>query len=472
MTDRLDDNGVSHNAVPFRVGVTVMPEWFAYEGIDAVLDRVEALGATAIATSPYVLEEAPDGIGAREPPLDAGAGSVRPLDRALFGRHALWVRTAPSFEHDFARYRGLRYQPSPPDELTRRQSDLIDNVVQRASERGVVVYLQVMAASPPGYRVQFSSANDDDACLGPDGRRHDQRVDRNASLASAHVGAYTATLVAELAQRYPDVHGFRLDWPEYPPYDFRSALFDFHPSAKALMEARGNPPSRAAFDVLAWGEALRREVVRDPSSAFDGEIWCAAFDARGPFAALREAKQDAVLALVARVRAALDALPGPRRRLELQAFPPPLHMFSGFPFDRLTGLVDAVGIKLYTMHWPMIARFWARDLVGTSLHLEDDASVALARAFGFVDARVAANELHYPEPGERHPVGERAQIAKIESAIALAGDVPVIAFAHTYGPLDDVAQRACLAASSGAPVWLNRYGYLSNAKIAALGAVL
>ena len=46
---------------------------------------------------------------------------------------------------------------------------------------------------------------------------HPQRVDRNASLASPHVQAYGAALLAELADRYPGVHGLRIDWPEYPP---------------------------------------------------------------------------------------------------------------------------------------------------------------------------------------------------------------------------------------------------------------
>ena len=57
-----------------------------------------------------------------------------------------------------------------------------------------------MAASPPGYRVQFSGAVDEDQCLGPAGERHDARVDRNASLASDHVGAYISTLLVELAE--------------------------------------------------------------------------------------------------------------------------------------------------------------------------------------------------------------------------------------------------------------------------------
>ena len=77
------------------LGVTVMPEWFQCEGIAPVLDRVQAMGATAIATSPYVLEVAPDGEGGREPPADGEAGRVRPLDRPLFGRTELCLIPVP-----------------------------------------------------------------------------------------------------------------------------------------------------------------------------------------------------------------------------------------------------------------------------------------------------------------------------------------------------------------------------------------
>ena len=46
--------------------------------------------------------------------------------------------------------------------------------------------------------------------------------------------------------------------------------------------------------------------------------------------------------------------------------------------------------------------------------------------------------------------------------------MPVVAFAHTYGPVDDVVRRAGIARESGMPLWLNRYGYLSDAKLDAL----
>lgn len=463
---------------PATLGVTVMPEWFQHEGVDAVLDRIAALGATAIATSPYVLEPARDGEGAREPPPDGDAGRVRPLDRPLFGRTELWVRTAPAFAHDGARYRGLRYQPSPPSALTARHADLLDRVLAAAGARGIAVYLQVMAASPPGYRVQFSGAVEADQCRTPDGALHASRVDRNASLASPDVQAYAAALVSDLAARYPAVAGFRLDWPEYPPYDFTSALFDFNPAMTRHFAAGGHDRDDVARGVRAWRDALVQAVRTAPvgdaraiGAVLDAHDWSALAGEGGPLQPLFAAKRAATRELVGIVRAALDGVPGPRRALELQAFPPPFSAISGFPIDALAGLADRVGIKLYTMHWPMIARYWARDLAGAASPDGLDAlTAAIALRFGFTDDLCDGARLRYPEPHEAHPVGVRAQQAKLAAARDLAAPVPVIAFVHAYGPLPDVLARYELARATGLPLWINRYGYLSDAKLAALAA--
>ncbi|MEO8484895.1 MAG: hypothetical protein ABI585_01015 [Betaproteobacteria bacterium] len=465
------------NCLP-AFGVTVMPEWFQSEGVEAVLDRIAALGATAIATSPYVLEPAPDGEGGREPPPDGEAGRVRPLDRPLYGRTELWVRTAPAFEHDPRRYAALRYQPSRATPLTHENAGLLDRVIEAARARGIEVLLQVMAACPPGYRVQFSGVADDDRCLGPDGEPHDARVDRNGSLASPHVVAYAAALCAELAERYPDVAGFRLDWPEAPPYDFRSALFDFHPAMGALMRDAGHDPREVARAVLAWARDLRAAAARAATAgpvAVHGALlaadWHALIGDDGSYAPLRAAKREAVLRLLRGVRRALDTVPGPRRRLEPQAFPPPFHRVSGFPLDALGGIADRVGIKLYTMHWPMLARYWARDLVGASAAPReiDAVASAIAALFGLTDGLVADGALlRYPERDDPHPVGALAQRNKIASAIDAAGRVPVVAFAHAYGPIGDVVARVGLARDAAPAAWINRYGYLSDAKLAAL----
>jgi len=104
-------------------GVTVIPEFFQVEGVEAVLDNFQRRARVdAIATSPYVMMPMPDGQGGREPPIDAGAGSVRLLDRPLWGRRELFVRTAPSFAADSSLYRGLRYQPAAADDSRGRRA--------------------------------------------------------------------------------------------------------------------------------------------------------------------------------------------------------------------------------------------------------------------------------------------------------------------------------------------------------------
>ena len=460
------------------LGVTVMPEWFQYEGVDAVLDRLQRIGATALATSPYVMAACTDGEGGREPPADGDAGKVRPLDRPLWGRRELWVRTAPSFEHDLSRYRGLRYQPSPPDAATHAEGGWLDRLLDAANARGMAVYLQVMAASPPGYRVQFSNVLADDACLGPDGKPHGQRVDRNASLGSPHVVAYVTTLLVELALRYPRVTGFRLDWPEYPPYDFRSALFDFNPAALAQVAHAGHDPAALARDVSSWSRQLTQAAAvsanRGPRATRDallGAGWNSLTAIDGPLRPLFDAKRAASLSLLRACRAALDTVPGARRRLEPQIFPPPLHRVSGFPIDALDGVADAVGVKLYTMHWPMLARYWARDLLAdTGGAAEQNAvTAAIADLFRFTDALDEDGAaLRYPEPHEAHPVGTQAQSSKLLAARQLAGATPVRAFVHSYGPLSDVVARFDVAGATGLPRWINRYGYLSDRKLQAL----
>src|SRR5262245_44467069 len=222
------------------VGVTVMPEFFQVEGVARVLDNLQArAGITAIATSPYVMAPAPEGTGSREPPIDAGAGSVRLLARELWGRRELSVRTAPSWTPDAALYRGLRYQPAAPDDLTLAHGHVVADAIREAKRRDLDVLLQVQAAIPPGYRVQFGGPVEEDRPRLPDGSTPAVRVDNNASLASPHVHDYARALVADLLRAYPDVDGIRIDWPEYPPYSLDSAFFDFGPHAASEAKTTG-----------------------------------------------------------------------------------------------------------------------------------------------------------------------------------------------------------------------------------------
>ena len=62
--------------------------------------------------------------------------------------------------------------------------------------------------------------------------------------------------------------------------------------------------------------------------------------------------------------------------------------------------------------------------------------------------------------------------ASCRQARSRAGQTPVYALAHGYGPPEDFARRL-RAAWNGAQglVWINRYGYLSDEKLDAIGAI-
>jgi len=462
------------------LGVTVMPEYIQTEGIDRVLDNlVGKAGVTAVATSPYVMAEADEKTGSREPPIDAGAGAVRRLDRPLWGKRELWVTTSPAFEPDARLYAGLRYQPPPPTGLTRVQGGLIREFLAAAQARHLKTYLQIQAAIPPGYRVQFGGPIEDDKPRLPDGRIP-ARLDNNASLASPHVRAYTEALIRDLCRAYPAIDGIRVDWPEYPPYTLDSAFLDFSEHARRAAQRLGFDfeAMRSAAAAL-YGSLLGRLQTEDllPWSEPDGGRYRLARALAARPALLDWLRFKAVLVeeLLAGFRRALDETG--LRRLELvpNAFPPPFSLASGFDFERAARHVDGISVKLYTMHWPMMVSFWGKALKAANPRVDERELVRAVVCWMDIEdgeAKPSLSDYVYPEPEAPHPVGAQAQARKIRWAQREAGKVPVYALAHGYGPLEDFRSRLRTAwNSSERGVWINRYGYLSDAKLEAIGEI-
>ena len=141
-------------------------------------------------------------------------------------------------------------------------------------------------------------------------------------------------------------------------------------------------------------------------------------------------------------------------------------------FKRAAKHVDGICMKLYTMHWPVMLRFYGDVLSKANLKASEAAIVqALQRWMEITDdtrsTRLA--DWVYPEPDAPHPAGENAQTKKAVYAQREAGARPVYAVVHGYGPLEDFRRRLGIARrASTHGVWINRYGYLSDAKLAAL----
>lgn len=453
-----------------HVGITVMPEYFQTESVTAVLDRVEErLGANALTTSPYVAARVQPGEGFREPPDDAGQGSTRMLDRPLWGQSEVWMKTAPSFAPDERRYRETAYRPDPATDLTSSDGPILQEIVSETRRRGMRCYLQIMAAIPPSYRVQTGQPLDEDQPMLPDGRPVPARVDRNASLASGNLRRYMEALIGDLCATYPEATGIKFDWPEYPPYHLHSLLADYNPQVAPYADEIG-----LDFEGLRHAMAqvcpdlFIRDGIRD-QAAPDAMI-AQISDTDHPLARHLRLRAHLVASYAAFLTNCVRRHSEGRMRVFLQGFPPPWSRLSGFEGKRLSTLADDIGIKFYTMHWPMIGQNYAAH-ASRDLGLPEEAVHKwFARHFlGHAAGERVPDMLSYPAPDEAHPIGRSAIADKI-AAFGLPG---VIGITHGYGPIADVVDRlVATAEATGNRFEINRYAYLSDAKLDAMSAAL
>jgi hypothetical protein len=179
--------------------------------------------------------------------------------------------------------------------------------------------------------------------------------------------------------------------------------------------------------------------------------------------------------LLAGFRETLTKAAGERMELVPNAFPPPFTLASGFDFARAAKHSTAMSVKLYTMHWPMMLRFYGDAIRAANPAVSPNLLVrALVRWFDIADddGLPRLEDYSYPETDTPHPVGLQAQARKIAQAQLEAGDARVYALAHGYGPVEDFRRRLKVAwGSSRHGIWINRYGYLSDAKLAVIGEV-
>ncbi len=459
------------------LGITVLPEYFQVEGVTQVLDNCQDLaGANAITTSPYVMRIADQGEGQREPPIDAGAGDVRMLERPLWGKRELRVSTSPSFIPNRELYADTCYQPPVADEYTQRDGSVIETALAEMKSRGIRTFFQVQAAIPPGYRVQFSGLRSKDEPKLPWNKKVTNRVASNASLASSDVLNYQIALITDLFQQYPDVEGIRIDWPEYPPYKLDSVFLDFNSQVarfcdndeafdelrglvdKAYQWCHGQLNTNTVIQMTNV-EGLKQELRRE--GLLEGlQHWL-------------QLKQDLVTNYICEIRKAMDSNGFREKLLVPHAFPPPFNKLSGINYSAIGAYSDHIPIKLYTMHWSMIARFYLDQLATANPLVEESTLVNAIFSLLKISDDIAPPriiDVKYPGPDEPQLPTTETQKEKISIAQQEAGDTPIAALVHGYGPVDEFARRFETAYSSTQSfVWVNRYCYLGDEKLRVMG---
>ena len=458
--------------------------YFQSEGVDAVLDSLAAVGVNAIATAPAVYEQidqlpGDDDAGLseelprREPPVDGGAGSVRVVERLLWGKSEVLINPSPSAPPNMEFYKGLKYQPSRATAFTESGGGLIQRIIDGAHSRKMKVYFQISATQVPG---KF----DEDLPRLPNGEYPRHRMVHTVSLASDDVRAYICARVKDLLTSYPDVDGLRHDWPEHPPYRLGDAFLDFSENARRIAPRLGfdfEPMRVAANDLYTRLQHLSNADLAAFTDAHSVSYTIAKVLARIPaLAEMLRFKAALTVLYVKELRAALDLVSKDKGKdLSPNAFPPPLSLLSGMNFSDVARYADSINMKLYTMHWPQIVYFYAEELLAHNDRLLDEGMLvtALSKLFDFEDGDTGTSldSYRYPPPDVPHRAGVQAQLRKIRQAQYEVGErAKLYPTVHGYGPLGDFEKRLRLAWHAGTPgIWINRYCYLGEEKIRTIG---
>lgn len=358
------------------LGITILGDFILNEGVDAILDNVvKRAGATAVALNPTVTAQSPTGQGSFQPPDDAGS-SPRRFDRTLWGKHALWVRSGASYHPNKSYYTDTPYQPRQANDLTDTYGPLISQFINTALERGLEVYLQLGAAQPPNLR-------DADIPRLPNGQIPNNRMAATGCLASDAIRAYNRAYVRDLLDVYPNITGFRPDWPEYPCYKLDEAFQDFNPQVASWATAHGFDFDRIQAEVgtlytYLHGSLKNTDLV-DWAGPERGHFMRQNLLRRYPgIAAWWQLKAALSVDILKSWRTSITEYGGPEMKLSANAFMTPYALFTGFDYAGAAAHCQAISPKLYTMHWSAMIEFWGyyiaqrkyrfrRDLSGQSL---------------------------------------------------------------------------------------------------------
>ncbi|MBI3957290.1 MAG: hypothetical protein HY328_00675 [Chloroflexi bacterium] len=457
---------------PRFFGVTTLSPFFQVEGVGPVLDRLQAVGVNAVAVNTSVAAPGREGEGSYQPPSDGGT-SPRLFDRPLWGKCGLWLRSAPGHRARSEFFAGSPYQPRPANDLSASAGPIIGEFIAAAKGRRMRVYVQTSAATPPGLA-------DEDRPRLPDGCLPAYRMADTGSLASPAVRAWNRAWCRDIFAQYPEIDGIRPDWPEYPCYTLNEAFSDCGPHVENWANAHGFDFAAIRREVLAFWRylhgSLRNDDLADFVEADGGRFALASLLTRFPgVAEFFRLKAALSSDLLADWRAAITEAAGPEKDLSANAFMTPYSFVTGLDFARVGDNCGSVSAKLYTMHWCQMVEFWGRELLDANPGLDEGLLVAaLVHLMDLAEPGGGGRTLadyHYPEPDEAHPIPTETQARKLRQMVrAVGGRAQVYALVHGYGPLDDFSRRFALAAQSPVDgVWVNRYGYLSDEKLVAVG---
>ena len=473
-----------------QLGVVLTPAEVQDEGLNRVLDNIQRAGASVISPTLGVYAPAPDGQGSREPPLDV-SGEARLLDRPLWGRRELWMRGYTPHPPDPRIWADAPYPPPPlaPPEL---QIDVVRQIVDGARARGLSVEIQVSPYTLPGapggqtFGSGHGSGNLDDRPRRVDGSVAERIVAGHGCLNNPRVRALGQARLREAVLHYPDVDGIFLDWCEYTSYFLEDCFTCFCEHCRAAATALGYDWPRMVRDTQALWNRLHRLTPTDlaavgRSAPPDDAGWpiplVETLAAYPGVQDLLRFKADSVCAAAADLLQTLDTAGASGVALGLNGFAPPWSLVTGLDYRRVHEVVQATRCKLFTFHWPMITRWWSESLLAWNPGLDETSVLRAVQTMLDLppppdEHRQSLAEYGMPRPDEPHPITPDALTRKMNQAIRQSGSPNCLAYVHGYRPPAEFARTLeAVLASEAQGCWVQRYGYLSDEKLAIMRSV-
>lgn len=462
-------------------GVVLTPAEVQFEGVERVLDRMEYIGANAVAITPGVFLPGTKESGVREPPLDVD-GEVRELDRPLWGSKVAYVQRYSPYVPDPKVWESVPFKaptPAPEEHRVDVTRQLIDEGRQQNLDTYIILSPTILPGLPGGHSMSggIGSADANERPLPVGGVRSGRIIAGQGCPNNDKVRALVVAHVREAVRHYGDAAGFFFDWLEYTCYFLEDAFTCVCPSCRteairaglewnAMMEG-----VRSLWNRLhaLTNDDLRLVAEAGSLSVLLNETQGAQLDDFWRFKARSVARLLEIIGETARASGAPD-LP-----IGANGFAPPFSTVTGAEFATVAPYVEHVRPKFFTLHWSMMVRWYGEALLAWNSGLDDKLIVpALLALFDIHqphdEHRLGLLDYGMPRPMEPHPLVAEDVQRKLQQVTAqVAGAAKVEAYVHSYQPVEAFDKLMLTMENTKLDgVWVQRYGYLSDEKLGAL----
>lgn len=447
------------------LGVFVNPMDVQSEGISPVLDALEDVGVTAIATTPLLAVL--DSNGHRIPELHID-GHARLLARPIWGKREFSCRMVRAFDTDASLYSETPYRPGSgpvPADLDR---DIPFRLVEEAQKRGLAAYIQVTPFVPPAVRMEDQPVYIDGS------RPQPPQVAMSACPNSPAARNYAHALVAETVAHFPTIDGLFMDWVEFGAYRLEDNFTCFCPACQRAAEAAGEDWEDLKQGVMAAWKALHGLSADQLRSAEARSLGGHGVEvlARDWPALLRLSglKSRAVTSFYQEARQRLDAAGRSNVRIAARGWAPPWNVSSGLDYSALSSICDELTPKLFTFDFSALPRWYGETLKRWNPELgEGELLSAILACLDLPDGIGNREFAHYtiPAPDDPHPASLESHARRVAQMIGQASrKTAVRPFAHAYLPEPQWGPMVAMIRDSAADgMWVQMYGYLSDAKL-------